>query len=321
MTLRVVEPGLCTVVVDFGRPHSRGLGVPVGGAADRSSLTLGNALVGNAPDAAALEINLAGPTLEAQSRVGCAVYGAPFEVSRDRQSIPVGKAFTLQAGERLRIGGCAEGARAYLCVRGGFQMRNILGSRSSLAPLISGQELPCEASDAPPRFLHHTLAWDRNWAWFEDLAGPYVMLRVLDGAQASWFGKGGFFAPADGSPAPLFTVGPSSDRMGLRLTGEPVKWPGRELVSEPVCPGSVQVTRDGQCIILGVEGQTIGGYPKIAHVISADLDRLGQLRPGDQVFFVRVGLERAEELYCKKRAELNEWVARLRVSLEGLGGL
>jgi antagonist of KipI len=129
-----------------------------------------------------------------------------------------------------------------------------------------------------------------------------------------------FFAPADGSPAPLFTVGPASDRMGLRLFGEPLNWPDRELVSEPVCPGSVQVTRDGQCIILGVDGQTIGGYPKIAQVISADLDRLGQLRPGDRVFFVRVRLKRAEELYCKKRAELNEWVARLRVSLEGLGG-
>ncbi len=103
--------------------------------------------------------------------------------------------------------------------------------------------------------------------------------------------------------------------MGLRLQGEPLTWPKRELVSEPVCPGSVQVTRDGQCIVLGVDGQTIGGYPKIAQVVSADLDRVGQLRPGDQVYFVRVALQRAEALQRAKQAELRAWVTRLRVSL------
>jgi antagonist of KipI len=101
------------------------------------------------------------------------------------------------------------------------------------------------------------------------------------------------------------------------LQGEPLPWPERELVSEPACAGSVQVTRDGQCILLGVDGQTLGGYPKIAQVITADLDLLGQLRPADEVFFVRVSLDHAEAINRAKEAELNEWLTRLRVSLDG----
>src|SRR5438128_12456511 len=104
--------------------------------------------------------------------------------------------------------------------------------------------------------------------------------------------------------------------MGLRLSGVPLAMPSRELVSEPVCPGAVQVTRDGQCIILGVDGQTIGGYPKIAQVISADLDKLGQLRPGEHLRFLRVSLEEAERLYRQKHVELHEGVTRLRSTLD-----
>jgi allophanate hydrolase subunit 2 len=104
--------------------------------------------------------------------------------------------------------------------------------------------------------------------------------------------------------------------MGLRLRGEPLLPPDRELVSEPVCPGAVQVTRDGQCIVLGVEGQTIGGYPKVAQVIAADLDKLGQLRPGQEVRFRLVSLEAAESLYRQKHVELRRWLTRLRTAAE-----
>src|SRR5205823_3098558 len=96
--------------------------------------------------------------------------------------------------------------------------------------------------------------------------GP-VTLRALPGPQADWFDLAEFFGPA-------FTVNPASNRMGLRLTGQPLKRKPGELVSEPVAPGAVQVVNDGQCIVLGVDGQTIGGYPKVAHVIAADSDKL-----------------------------------------------
>src|SRR5262249_13206402 len=131
--------------------------------------------------------------------------------------------------------------------------------------------------------------------------------RALEGPQSSWFRQDEFYIQE-------FNVSPSSNRMGLRLRGKPLKLPGRELVSEPVCPGAVQVTSDGQCIILGVDGQTIGGYPKIAHVISADLDKLAQLRPNDVIRFTNVSLEEAEAAYEQKQAELHEWLVRLEVA-------
>src|SRR5437764_11150571 len=103
MSLHVLEPGLQTQVVDYGRPGCRSLGVPVGGAADRWSLALGNALVGNAPDAAALEITLAGPTLQAEAQIAAVLFGAPFDITSDRQRLQAGKTFTLQPGDILRI--------------------------------------------------------------------------------------------------------------------------------------------------------------------------------------------------------------------------
>src|SRR5207249_4090342 len=112
-----------------------------------------------------------------------------------------------------------------------------------------------------------------------------------------------------------FTVLPASNRMGLRLKGKALALPDRDLVSEPVCPGAVQVTRDGQCIILGVDGQTIGGYPKIAQVIHADLDRVGQLRPGDRIRFAQMSVQEATRLYRAQQAELDDWLLRLRTGL------
>ncbi len=294
MKLTVLEPGLHTLLVDFGRPRSRSLGVPVGGAADRFSLAIGNALVGNPPDAPALEISLAGPTLRADGDMACVVYGAPFELTSDRQHLTAGTTLTLHAGEVVHIGGTPKGMRGYFGVRGGFLSPKILGSASSLVPLRAGTQLECLPGTIDSHFIHHDFAWNRE---------PRT-LRVLVGPQADWFSEKEFYAQE-------FTVTPKSNRMGLRLRTKPLTWPARELLSEPVSPGTVQVTRDGQCIILGVDGQTIGGYPKIAQVISADLDKLGQLRPEDSIRFVRVNLVQAEEIYHEKQVELREWVTRL----------
>jgi biotin-dependent carboxylase-like uncharacterized protein len=297
MSLRVLDPGLYSLVVDQGRPGCRSLGVPVGGAADRCALTIGNALVGNPPDTPALEMTLAGPTLRAECDLACAVYGAPFEVGVASRPLAAGKTFTLRRGEDLHVGGTPTGVRAYLCVGGGFGSPLILGSRSALEPLAAGAELSCAPGTIGRRFVRLPRAWDQE---------PGV-LRALDGPQADWFSTQTFYGPE-------FHVTPESNRMGLRLHGEPLTVPARQLVSEPVCPGAVQVTRNGQCIILGVDGQTIGGYPKVAQVISADLDKVGQLRPGDAVRFRRVDLDEAADVYRRKQAELHQWVTRLRVA-------
>jgi len=297
MSLRVLEPGLSTLVVDRGRPSSRHLGVPLGGAADRTSFLLANALVGNPPDAAGLEICLAGPTLQATCALGCALAGALFDTHLGGERIPVGRSFTLRPGETLRIAGTKVGTRAYLGVRGGLQEPVVLGSRSGLDPIRRGQELACEASHVRPRWFGD----ERPQATCTD--GP-VTLRALAGPQADWFDLKQFFGQT-------YRVTPTSNRMGVRLAGEALVRPVRELLSEPVAPGTVQVVNDGQCIVLGVDGQTIGGYPKVAQVIDADLDDLGQARPGQEVRFVQVDMDDAEAAFRSRDLALNEWVTRL----------
>jgi antagonist of KipI len=227
------------------------------------------------------------------------VYGAPFDLNIEGEPpgstwrLAAGKTFTLHAGQTLHIGGTPTRLRAYVCIHGGIDAGSILDSRSALKPLQAGDKLRCQPGVIGTR-------------WIEDatISEEHYALRFLDGPQADWFG-------ADELRERQFTVTPASNRMGLRLRGEPIALSARELLSEPVCPGSVQVTRDGQCIILGVDGQTIGGYAKIAQVISADLDHIGQMRPGESVAFSRVTLDEAEAAYQARRAELQEWLTRL----------
>ncbi len=298
MTLRILKAGLDSRIVDRGRPSSRGLGVPIGGAADSWSLALGNALAGNSPDGPALEICMLGPTVEALHDTGVVVAGAPFELLRDHETLRPGKSFTLRAGEILRIGGTPRGARAYLCVPGGFQSPVILGSRSALDPIRDGQHLECRSSMLIGRWLD-----DETWATIPD---GITTLRFLPGAQSDWFDVNAFERSE-------YTVTPASNRMGLRLDGAPLARPQREMVSEPVCPGTVQVTNDGHCILLGVDGQTIGGYPKIAQVITADLDVMGQLRPGARVRFEPVTFDEADAARRTRRDALRQWRARLKI--------
>jgi antagonist of KipI len=140
--------------------------------------------------------------------------------------------------------------------------------------------------------------------------GHTAALRVVPGPEAEWFSSA-LKDLCERFPPAAFTVRPESNRMGLRLSGPLLPVPSREMVSQPVAPGAVQVTPDGQAILLGVDGQTIGGYPRIGHVISADLDVFGQLRPGDQVVFERVTLPEAERLARQKQELLKRWWLRL----------
>ena len=228
------------------------------------------------------------------------------------QPLEVGRTFTLQPDDQLHIDSTLMGMRAYLCVAGGFDAPAILCSRSAMQQLSSGEVLQCQPGVIKGRRLavDYPEAGAAHLDFRERERYRSLELRVLPGPQADWFPQGGQFFSTT-SPS-FFQVGQASNRMGLRLLGPPLPLPPRETVSEAVCPGTVQVTRDGQCIVLGVDGQTIGGYPKIAQVIGADLDRLGQLRPGEEVYFFRVSLEEAESLYREQQQRLRISCLRLR---------
>jgi allophanate hydrolase subunit 2 len=240
MSLLVIDPGLHSLLVDLGRPRSRALGVPLGGVADRGALALGNALVGNAPDVLAIECTLAGPTLRAEHRTACVLFGAAFPLTVNERCLSAATTFTLDRGEVLRIGGTRSGARGYLCVAGGFDAPSVLDSRSALEPLKRRDILACRASWCERRGL----PFDSLVLPSEDSGSRLTrIVRVLDGPQRDWFPDDRFFTQD-------YEVTAASDRMGLRLSGEPLTRKPGELVSEAVAPGAVQVTNDGLPIVL-----------------------------------------------------------------------
>jgi biotin-dependent carboxylase-like uncharacterized protein len=297
--LIVIDPGLSTTVQDAGRPGYREWGVSPGGAFDRGTAGLANALVGNDVGCAVLELTLIGGIYRADGPLAMAMAGAPMEakvVAADggETLLTIPLSWSLRDGDRLCVGGASEGARTYLAVRGGWQVPLRLGSRSSEERLRAGDVLPAEPGSIPTRH-------PAGPTWTSPAAEPF---RILDGPDVLRADSG--FDPSSFWTDRRFRIGSRSDRMGLRLEGEPVAIvspPDR--LSAPVAPGAVQVA-GGQLIVLGVACGTMGGYPHVAHVISADLDRLG---PGDAIAFQRVTLDDArrvdDEMHLARQTLLN----------------
>lgn len=310
MALIVRRAGTYSVIVDAGRPGSLHVGMPRSGPADQSAWLLGNALVGNVEPTActALEMTLHGPQLEATAPHSLVVCGAPFQMQLRRAGTPqstpvnVGHVFTMQPGDEVNIQGIdgETGLRGYLCVQGGFQTPIILESQSALQPINLGQTLPTRTLPA----------LRSRWIIYEpwQQAAPAGVLRMVAGAHLTKSLRTLLLETK-------FRVRPESNRMGLRLHST-TTWPedGKELVSAPVMPGTLQLPGGGQPILLGIDAQTIGGYPRLGHVIEADLDAIGQLRPGASLRFQLVTLEEAEQLATSHRAWLRGWHERIRWS-------
>jgi biotin-dependent carboxylase-like uncharacterized protein len=295
--IHVIKPGLLTTVQDLGRTGFAHLGVSPAGAADSFSFRLANLMVGNPANTPALEITLVGPTLEFDAPATLALSG-----TRASTSIPINQAFNVVRGEKIAIGSLLDGARAYLAVQGGIAVATIMNSCSTFLPSSLGgfQGRALRAGDSIAIGENVVSATKNLRAGFrEELArtaqGP---LRVTHSVQHDWFGHGEIRLLGEQT----FTVNQASNRSGVRLWGKPV-FPlvKRELLTEGIALGAVQIPPDGQPIILFVDQQTTGGYPKIANVIAADLSRVGQLRPRDQVSFQFVTL--AEAIQALRRQE------------------
>jgi len=295
--IEVIRPGLLTTVQDLGRRGHRSSGLPAGGAMDALALRVANLLVGNPAGAAALEVTLIGPELAFAADTLVAVGGAEFD------GVPAWRPRRVAAGDRIAFGECRRGCRAYVAVAGGIDLAPVLGSRSTyLRAEIGGyQGRALRAGDRiPVGMAGRTLADAGAWRVAPEILpayAPAVTLRVLRGAQAGEFAIGLWGAE--------YRVTPQSDRMGLRLAGNPLARAGNEeLLSSAVAPGTVQVPPDGQPIVLMADAQTIGGYPQVAHVIGPDLPLAAQLRAGDRVRFQEVSLEEAHRLAFARERDL-----------------
>lgn len=295
-TLLVIDPGSLTTVQDQGRFGWQSLGVPVSGALDSYAALAANLLVGNARDAAVLEMTVTGMTLAVIHSVCLAVTGAKAQIKVNAHRRPCWESFQVHPGDMVRINQMASGCRLYLAASGGIDVPLVMGSRSTSVgsglggfwgrPLRKGDILSVSLPDAlpDPRTMPDDYIPDMN---------RDTILRCLPGPQDHFFhdlGSTLFQGP--------YTVTQRTDRRGVRLEGPLIRHnhdsPGRVL-SEPSLPGNIQVPGDGSPIILLVE-QTVGGYAKAATVISRDLCRLAQAAPGTRIFFQCLSLPQAHNI-------------------------
>jgi antagonist of KipI len=273
-----VSPGPQTTIQDLGRFGWTHFGVSASGAADPLALRAGNLLVGNAENAAALEMALVGATVEFEGSAVIALTGSDFGAG-----LPMWTAFEVQAGQTVRCAATRSGARCYLSIRGGIGVAKIMGSASThVMTGVGGRAL--RAGDVLP-IGDAVVRRPRGPAKGPPVHARSAELRAVAGPQAEWF-AGDLYRGA-------YTVSEASNRMGIRLRGPAIPSPAGHMITEGVCLGAIQVPPDGQPIVLFVEHQTTGGYPKPANVISADFWRLGQMRPRDEVRFEEVCLEAA----------------------------
>ncbi|MHB1855290.1 MAG: 5-oxoprolinase subunit C family protein [Acidimicrobiales bacterium] len=293
--VEVVDPGPLTTVQDLGRIGWAHLGVPRSGALDRGALVRANRLVGNPDGAAGLEATAAGPHLRFRVPATLAVTGAVGPITLDGRPVPHGTALAVPAGAEVRLAGFERGWRAYLALAGGVDAGMVLGSRSTdtlsglgPAPMaaggglqLGGAGLPTGWSPARPK-VQPGSATDRRrldaTAGLED----EVEVGLAPGPRLGWIGPGGLARLAGAA----WTVSTDSDRTGLRLTGPEIAWiRPDEPDSEGMVAGAVQVPPAGLPIVLLANHGTTGGYPAVATVDAAGLDRLAQCRPGSVIRF------------------------------------
>ncbi|KUM71605.1 biotin-dependent carboxyltransferase family protein [Streptomyces curacoi] len=281
--LAVVRAGALTTVQDLGRPGHAHLGVPRSGALDAPAAALVNRLVGNAPEAAVLETTLVGCAVRPRSAVTVAVGGAPCRVTVDGRPAAWGAPVRVPAGALLDIGAAICGVRSYVAVSGGITVEPVLGSRST--DLLSGLGPPPLTDGTVLPLGRPTRPHARVDVAPQPAPPTELVLRVTLGPRDDWFTPEAVRVLTSRP----YSVSPASNRIGLRTDGPALERAlTRELPSEGVVLGAVQVPPDGQPVVFLADHPTTGGYPVIAVVRTADLAAAAQAAPGTPIRFVAV---------------------------------
>jgi biotin-dependent carboxylase-like uncharacterized protein len=278
--LEVVESGLLTLVQDLGRVGYASIGVGASGAADRAAFRLGARLLAQPYTAAALEVTFGGLSIRAHGDVQLALTGAPTPAAVDGRGVGYFGPFTLADGQVLTLGNPQIGLRSYVSVRGGIDVPPVLGSRSTdtlsdlgPAPVRTGDILP--VGPAPATYPNVDLAPTR------ELSAGTLFVHALAGPRDDWLADIDALARTD------WTVSSDSDRVGVRLTGEPLQRHAsrleQELPSEAVVRGSIQVPPSGEPVIFLADHPVTGGYPVVGVLLDQDIDGIAQTVPGQHI--------------------------------------
>ena len=319
MKATAIRAGFLTTVQDLGRAGLREFGVSPGGALDPHALRVANVLAGNDESAAGLEITFGGLRIRFADERIIAWCGGDFEARIGSTAISAGHPALVNRGEDFSIESPALGCRAWLSISGGIDVRLVLGSCATDLKagfggidgraIRDGEDLPLRPNPERSTGLIATLRTKRIAPWkpphnWSSPARREPVLRFIRGGDADrctpeamkTFSEAGFF------------VSPDSDRMGVRLDGPRLERTSEtDLLSEAVAPGTVQVPPSGKPILLLNDCQTIGGYPKLAHVITCDLPIAAQLRPADTVRFSEVTLPDAHHVLSERERDLEQF--------------
>ncbi|MEA1882309.1 MAG: biotin-dependent carboxyltransferase family protein [Candidatus Marinimicrobia bacterium] len=303
MSISVLQGGLQSTVQNLGRYGYTHFGISASGAGDQLSLRIGNLLVGNPDSFSGLEMTLIGGKYQFNADAFIALSGSEFHVNLDGDPFPFHNCIYIRKGQILYIGGTKNGARCYLSVRGGFDVPKYLSGTTTHVmsglggfkgrPLQKGDELKIGSLEnvSQPINIKQTLEID------------YHILRITNGLQSGYYDDNAW----ESFTTQSYTVSENSSRMGVRLQGEPIRSKkGNEILTEGIPLGAIQIPGGGEPIISFVEHQTTGGYPKMANVITADMCKVGQLKPGDLFKFQRVTIEEAEKLRLKQESYIQK---------------
>lgn len=299
--IEIITPGLLTTVQDFGRVGVMKNGFTQNGVMDRYSMTVANRLCGNCDNAPVLEMTVLGITARFTESAVICLSGADFGAKLNDKPVRTNKAYRVNRGDVLSMGTAKNGMRSYLAVSGGIAGEYVFGSASTNLKfafggycgrkLQSGDVLAVGSGAFP-------LGDIEKWEIPENQYDKDAVLRVVLGPQDDMFTDDDIRLFL----SQKYEVTAQSDRMGVRLSGEPLKSKnGMDIISDGIVFGSIQIPNSGEPIILTADHQTTGGYAKIATVISVDLPRAAQLSAGDTVKFESVTVKEAERLAKKQK--------------------
>lgn len=325
MNIDILRASFLTTVQDLGRMGFREFGVSTGGALDSHALRVANLLVGNKESAAGIEITFGGVQLRFADERVVAWCGGEFDVRLGSTSLPAGHAGFVRAGDVLIFNQPKTGCRSWLGISGGIDVPLVLGSRSTDLranfggldgrALRDGDEVPLGGNSERPKILIKKLREQKvaNWKPPHDWSSPAKhepVLRVICGSDFDRFND----VTIQRFTNDVFVVSADSNRMGARLEGPYLQRDDDvDLVSEGVAPGTIQVPPSGQPILLLGDCQTIGGYPKIAHVITIDLPVAAQLRAGDSVRFREISLAEAHRRLVERERYLEQFCRGIKL--------
>ncbi|MFA0810527.1 biotin-dependent carboxyltransferase family protein [Microbulbifer epialgicus] len=315
MSITFTRAGLQTSIQDSGRPGQMHYGIPLGGAADVLSMKLANLLLGNPLNNPVLEITLIGPRIEFDCDISIVITGAQFKVFLNKNPVDNFKTIQVEHGDILDFSKLNSGARSYIGFSAKISVPRILKSAAThLISNFGGRNNGAIKDGDTLYFENSRIAKNRQLEQrYQPIYTTHPQLRVVDGPERNTFTQEtieNFFNTT-------YDISAQSNRMGIRLTPSITPTSGvqtetsEQMISSGLLQGSIQIPPNGEPIISFIEGQTIGGYPRIANVIRADLHRLGQLKARDRVNFQIVSLAQANRILREKQHFLEQVQERI----------